>query len=101
MAALGDRLSRPWRAVYERVLPALPGLFGRHATGRNLTLVHGDAHLGNFLFPKDAKAGNTYLIDWQFWHPTIGGTDLAFMMATDWAAETRRRLEVWAAATLP
>jgi hypothetical protein len=93
MAALGDQLPRPWRATYERVLPALPGLFKRHATGRNLTLVHGDAHLGNFLFPKAAEAEKTYLIDWQFWHPTIGGTDLAFMMATDWEPDTRRHLE--------
>lgn len=93
MAALGDALPPAWRAVYERVLPALPGLFGRHGTGRDLTLVHGDAHLGNFLFPKDAEAGNTCLIDWQFWHPTIGGADLAFMMAAEWEPEIRRRLE--------
>lgn len=93
MAALGDALSPAWRAVYERVLPALPGLFRRHATGRNLTLVHGDAHLGNFLFPRDAATGVTYLADWQFWHPTVGGTDLAFMMAAEWEPEIRRQLE--------
>jgi hypothetical protein len=93
MAALGDQLSPGWRATYQRVLPALPGLFQRHATGRDLTLVHGDAHLGNFLLPKDAETGNAYLADWQFWHPTIGGTDLAFMMAAEWEPEIRRRLE--------
>lgn len=94
MAALGDQLPAPWRAVYERVLPALPGLSRRHATGRNLTLVHGDAHLGNFLFPRAPEAGAAYLIDWQFWHPTIGGTDLAFMMATSWEPAIRRALEL-------
>jgi hypothetical protein len=93
IAALGNDLLPAWRTTYERVLPALPGLFGRHATGRNLTLAHGDAHLGNFLFPRDAETGDTYLADWQFWHPTIGGTDLAFMMAAEWEPETRRRLE--------
>jgi hypothetical protein len=93
MAALDDALPPAWRGVYERVLPALPGLFQRHRTGRNLTLVHGDAHLGNFLFPRDAGASVTYLADWQFWHPTIGGADLAFMMAAEWETETRRRLE--------
>ncbi len=93
MVALGDQLLPAWRAAYQRVLPALPGLFQRHATGRNLTLVHGDAHLGNFLFPREAAAGNAYLADWQFWHPTVGGTDLAFMMAAEWEPETRRRLE--------
>ena len=87
MAALGDALPSAWRAVYERVLPALPGLFQRHRTGRNLTLAHGDAHLGNFLFPKDAQTGDVYLADWQFWHPTIGGADLAFMLAAEWETD--------------
>jgi hypothetical protein len=93
MAALGDQLRPAWRSAYETVLAALPRLFKRHATGRNLTLVHGDAHLGNFLFPRDLKTAGAYLLDWQFWHPTIGGTDLAFMMATEWEAQTRRLLE--------
>ena len=93
MAALGDDLNPRWRRVYERVLPALPGLFQRHLTGRDLTLVHGDAHLGNLLFPRDADTGAAYLADWQFWHATIGGTDLAFMMAAEWEPETRRQLE--------
>jgi hypothetical protein len=93
MHFLGNRLLPPWRAVYERVLPALPRLYARHNLGRNLTLAHGDAHLGNFLFPRGASAAQTYLIDWQFWHPTIGGTDLAFMMATEWEPAIRRRLE--------
>jgi thiamine kinase-like enzyme len=93
IAALGDQLPKSYRATYERVLPALPDLFKRHATGRNLTLAHGDAHLGNFLFPRDAETESPYLIDWQFWHPTIGGTDLAFMIATEWEPETRRLLE--------
>ncbi len=93
MGALGDQLARSWRATYESVLPALPGLYRRHATGRNLTLAHGDAHLGNFLFPRDGEAERTYILDWQFWHPTIGGTDLAYMMATEWEPETRRHLE--------
>jgi thiamine kinase-like enzyme len=93
MDALGEQLHPSWRATYESVLPALPYLYKRHAAGQNLTLVHGDAHLGNFMFPKDEKNGNTYLIDWQFWHPTIGGTDLAFMMATEWGPEVRRNFE--------
>jgi hypothetical protein len=92
-AALGDGLPAAWRATYERVLPALPVLFNRHVSRRNLTLVHGDAHLGNFLFPKDVPGGSALMLDWQFWHPTVGGTDLAFMLATDWEVETRRALE--------
>jgi aminoglycoside phosphotransferase (APT) family kinase protein len=93
MAALGDQLSPAWRSTYERVLPALPGLFQRHRPGAHLTLVHGDAHLGNFLFPRAAGTRAAYLADWQFWHATIGGTDLAFMMAAEWEPEIRRQLE--------
>ncbi len=93
LLALGDQIPQAWRGIYERVLPALPALYKRHASGRNLTLVHGDAHLGNFLFPREGETGETYLIDWQFWHPTIGGTDLAFMMAAEWETDIRRNLE--------
>ncbi len=103
----GDSLPDRWRATYERVLDALPGLYGRHSSGRNLTLVHGDAHLGNFLFPRRQRSAGppasrpahvagppsgALLLDWQFWHPTIGGTDLAFLIAR-WEPETRRALE--------
>jgi len=88
----GDSLPGRWRATYERALDALPGLYGRHASGRNLTLVHGDAHLGNILFPRRDVPGGVRLLDWQFWHPTIGGTDLAFLIAR-WEPEIRRSLE--------
>jgi thiamine kinase-like enzyme len=93
ISALGDQIAQPWREVYGLVLPSLPKLFQRHATGKHLTLVHGDAHLGNFLFPKAFEDAPTFLIDWQFWHPTIGGTDLAFLMAVEWETDVRRTLE--------
>jgi thiamine kinase-like enzyme len=97
-AAAGDQLPAAWRAVYQTVLPALPTLYQRHALGRNLTLAHGDAHLGNFLFPKfnpvpKGQELETHLIDWQFWHPTLGGTDLAFMLVTEWETASRRQNE--------
>lgn len=91
--ALGDQLPKPWRTTYERVLQSLPKLYQRHVSGKHLTLVHGDAHLGNFLFPRAVDSDATYLIDWQFWHLTIGATDLAFMIATEWESEIRQRLE--------
>jgi len=93
VAALGGQLPKKWRLAYERVARSLPDLGHRHMQGRNLTLVHGDAHLGNFLFPREAVGGLAHMIDWQFWHPTIGSTDLAFMIATDWDPSVRRRLE--------
>ncbi len=89
----GKTLPISWRNIYEHVLAALPNLFERHACGRNLTLAHGDAHLGNFLFPKNRETAKAYMIDWQFWHPTIGGTDLAFLLATESEIEMRHLYE--------
>ncbi|MBN2047924.1 MAG: phosphotransferase [Anaerolineaceae bacterium] len=93
MEAAGDALLPAWREHYQAVLDVLPNLFRRHESGKNLTLAHGDAHLGNFLFPKDNVDGRAYLLDWQFWHPTIGGTDLAFLMAVEWEPAVRRQFE--------
>ena len=93
MDFLGDRLSTARRDVYDAVLEALPHLSERQQQMKNITLVHGDAHLWNFVFPRDRAANDVYMIDWQFWHPTIGGTDLAFMIAREWYPERRRRLE--------
>lgn len=93
MNFLGDRISTARRQTYEAVLEALPRLSERRNESRNLTLAHGDAHLWNFLFPNDPATHRVHMIDWQFWHPTIGTTDLAFMIAREWYPERRRRLE--------
>jgi hypothetical protein len=89
----GDKLKPKWRKNYEKVLIALPTLFQRHNSRKNLTLAHGDSHLGNYLFPKNDKFEKTYLIDWQFWHPTIAGTDTAFLIATEWDSKIRLEYE--------
>jgi thiamine kinase-like enzyme len=93
IAELGDQLPEEWRLAYSRVAGSLPHLGQRQMQGLNMTLIHGDAHLGNFLFPREASGGVTHLIDWQFWNPNIGSTDLAFMIATDWEPSVRRKLE--------
>jgi hypothetical protein len=68
---------RPWLRLTER---------------RALTLIHGDAHTWNFLFPR-SRSGTPYLIDWQTWHIDVGARDLAFMMALHWARSVRQHLE--------
>jgi thiamine kinase-like enzyme len=90
---LGDRISPDRRQVYDDVLKALPKLSERQMQARNLTLVHGDAHMWNFVFPRDPPSDRIRMVDWQFWHPTIGPMDLAFMIAREWYPERRRRLE--------
>lgn len=59
---------------------------------RALTVIHGDAHTWNFLFPR-SKQGLPYLIDWQLWHLDVGARDLAFMIALHWDSTERRQLE--------
>lgn len=58
---------------------------------RNLTIVHGDAHTGNFLLPADD--GPVVLIDWQRWDINIATNDLAFLMACQWTPPRRAALE--------
>jgi hypothetical protein len=58
-----------------------------------VTLVHGDAQMWNFFYPRDATIEYVRIIDWQFWHIGVGTDDLAYMMALHWYPERRRRME--------
>jgi thiamine kinase-like enzyme len=82
------------RELYEQVLDHLPGyweqyLKPRFEAKRNLTIVHGDSYFANFLCPKTAGAGTTYLLDWQSPSVDIGGYDLANLIAAFWTSEQR------------
>jgi Phosphotransferase enzyme family len=90
---LGDRLSERRRVIFERVLAASPVLRRRLAGPANLTLIHGDAHGWNFLFPVDRAGETTRILDWHTWQIDLGATDLAYLMAVHWYPERRQRLE--------
>jgi len=95
---LGDRLSLERRHVYEKVLAALPRLWGRYwrerfATGKGLTLIHGDAHLWSFMYPQNPTTHTIRIIDWQSWRIDSGTDDLAYMIALHWYPERRHALE--------
>jgi len=90
---LGDRLSQERRAVYEQALRVAPILRQRLLADHGLTLVHGDAHVWNFLFPRDADTDTVRLIDWEGWSMGLGTVDLAYMMALHWYPERRAHLE--------
>jgi thiamine kinase-like enzyme len=89
---LGDRLSRERRDLYERFLGAAPRLLARYHSHRHLTVVHGDAHVWNFFLPRDA-AGDVRIFDWDAWRIGVASNDLAYMMATHWYPDRRRRME--------
>jgi thiamine kinase-like enzyme len=91
---LGDRLSDNRRKIYERVLAAfLPVQLKRLSGGNHLTLIHGDLHIGNFLYPRDPVQDTLRIIDWKSWRVTIGASDMAHMMAVFWFPERRAQLE--------
>jgi hypothetical protein len=90
---VGDRLSGERRDLYRRVLDAAPRLFARYHSHRNVTLIHGDAHVWNVLMPKDEQSGDVRLFDWDTWRIGVASSDLAYMMAMHWYPDLRRRRE--------
>ena len=94
---MGDRLTAEERGLYERLLSGMPGQWSRYwqeraATGRGLTLIHGDCHPGNLLYPHDPARYPIYLVDWQGYCVGTGATDLAYMVTGHWYAEKERAL---------
>ena len=91
---LGDRVSPERQRLYETICEGLfPKLLERLAQGRNLTLTHGDIHVGNFLYPRDPAQHGVLIIDWKMVEVTLGTSDLAYMMALMWFPDLRARVE--------
>lgn len=89
---LGDRLSHERRQLYERFFASVHRVQARVLTWRNVSLVHGDAHVWNCFLPKDGSDDLRYF-DWDTWRIGLVTGDLAYMMATHWYRERRRHLE--------
>ena len=89
---LGDALPRERRMLYQRFLAAFPRLLERYNTHRNVTLVHGDAHVWNIFLPRDG-GDSPRIFDWDGWRIGIAASDLAYMMALHWYPDRRQRLE--------
>lgn len=90
---LGDRLPQERRNLYERYLDVVPRLWERYHSRRNLTIIHGDAHVWNCFLPKDDSSDDIRLFDWDSWRIGVAAADLAYMMAMHWYPDRRRRLE--------
>ena len=88
---LGEALWDERRAIFERVLKAAPRLHQRLGQG-DLTLIHGDAHAWNFLYPRDPNAP-AVLIDWEAWDADVGVFDLAYLITLFWFPAHRARME--------
>jgi thiamine kinase-like enzyme len=91
--ALGDGISKPRRAIIELVYEKYPRILKHRIDGTAAqTLVHGDAHFWNVLFPKDTSQTPIW-IDWQSWGVDFGAFDLAYMIGLHWFPERRSRFE--------
>ena len=90
---LGEDLAHSDRQLIETVFNSSLKPWLRLLDQRGLTVIHGDAHTWNFLFPRSGQ-GVPYLFDWQLWHIDVGPRDLAFMMALHWDRAARQELEL-------
>jgi hypothetical protein len=93
LGQVGDRLPEERRDLYRRLIDGAPRLMQRYASRRNLTIVHGDAHVWNVLLPLDPARDDARVFDWDQWHINVGSNDLAYMMAMHWYPDRRRLLE--------
>jgi hypothetical protein len=90
---LGDALPRERRELFSKLLNAAPRLLADFSTRRNVTIVHGDAHVWNCLVPRDSGSGDVRILDWDNWRIGPASADLAHMLTVHWYPDRRRRLE--------
>jgi hypothetical protein len=90
--AVGDRLPQERREFFEALLASAPRLLARFDARRDLTIVHGDAHVWNCFLPRDGGE-DVRLFDWDSWRIGVATEDLAYMMAMHWYPDRRHRLE--------
>lgn len=90
---LSDALSPPRRKLLEHLVARYPELHAARLRSSNRqTIVHGDAHLWNFLIPTNVDRPPV-IVDWQLWGVDYGAADLAYMIGLHWFPERRDRFE--------
>jgi hypothetical protein len=57
------------------------------------TVIHGDARVGNMLFPTTAGSGRFVLIDWQAVRSGMAAYDLAYFLTLSLSAQQRSQVE--------
>ena len=90
---LGDRLTKKRKDTLIKVLEVYPNIVAdRLSNKESLTFKHGDAHLWNFMYPKNID-DKCILLDWQTWHTGVGAVELAYMIAVHFYSSQRKELE--------
>jgi hypothetical protein len=57
------------------------------------TVIHGDARIGNMMFPADKEHGRFVFIDWQAARKSKGAFDLAYFLMLSFQPSTRLEIE--------
>jgi thiamine kinase-like enzyme len=81
------------RSVLESVLSRQ--LTERLKRKRHRSIVHGDAHFWNILFPRDPQQHCAVWIDWAVWHVNLAVTDLSYLCIVtpcDWRRQHEEAL---------
>mgnify|MGYP001550147069 CR=1 FL=1 len=93
-AFLGDRINQETIEIYKKAISNYyPLLTGSFCENKHKTLCHGDAHIWNFLFPKETES-SVYIIDWSSWELGVGVEDLAYMIGLHWHPVRRKQFEL-------
>jgi hypothetical protein len=91
--SVGDQITPEIRGFLNKAVSSLSDLWENPSQRKRLTLTHGDAHLKNFLYPRNIDKDKVRVVDWEFWNVGPGVNDLAFMIALHWPANQRRIME--------
>jgi len=82
MKYAGDRFDEEILTIFEHALRIAVELeterYKRISTKDNITLINGDSHIYNFMFPYNQNK-SSIIIDFQFWGVGIGPRDLAHL----------------------
>ncbi len=88
-AAVGAQFTPEDRQIYAQLVTVAPRLWARRLAPSHPTLVHGDAHYWNFLYPQNDTIQTTYILDWQQQHIDWGVSDLAYLLVLRYPHRTR------------
>ena len=92
--AKGYTIPDSWHQTYVQALKIIPHLYSKYLASRfdankNLTLIHGDCYITQFLVNSD----NAYIADFDSVSRSIPTDDLVFLMTTFWTRDKRHKHE--------
>lgn len=88
---LGDRLAPDRKKIYQQIYQKDAAFLQFPPVHQ--TLIHGDLHFWNVLFPRSPGKDTLRFIDWNMWDISRPTDDLAYLIALHWFPERRSRFE--------